>query len=182
MLDIGCGKKPYRNLFVVDKYVGIDIENEGHHNDTSHVDVFYDCIHIPFEDGHFDSAYTTEVLTHISDIEPVAAEINRVMKKGCTLLVTVLYIWHENEQPIDAVRYTCFGIIKLLQRHGFDILVEKMRQLPDYRIANPKCVFVSRFIPVVQCSETDTDPNIHRPIQYTLHTTIAYHGQKPRPV
>jgi len=58
MLDIGCGQKPYRDLFAVDKYVGIDIKNEGHQNDISQVDVFYDGTHIPFEDGHFDSAYT----------------------------------------------------------------------------------------------------------------------------
>ena len=108
----------------MDEYVGIDIKNEGHSNDTSHVDVFYDGKNIPFGDGHFDSAYTSEVLTHISDIEPVMAEIHRVLKTGAKILITVPYVWHENEQPNDAVRYTSFGIIKLLERHNFRIVVQ----------------------------------------------------------
>lgn len=125
MLDIGCGKKPYRDLFDVEQYLGIDIENEGHRNDTSFVDLFYDGRNIPFDNEYFDSAYTSEVLTHISDIEPVIAEIHRVLKMGGKILITVPYIWHENEQPNDAVRYTSFGIVKLLERHNFKVLVQQ---------------------------------------------------------
>jgi SAM-dependent methyltransferase len=125
MLDLGCGMKPYRDLFAVDEYIGIDIKNEGHKNDTSTVDVFYDGKNIPFADSLFDSAYSSEVLTHISDIEPVIAEINRVIKPGGKFLVTVPYVWHENEQPNDAVRYTSFGITKLLERHNFKILIQQ---------------------------------------------------------
>ena len=122
MLDFGCGMKPYRSLFTVDKYIGIDIRNEGHHNDTSFVDVFYDGNHIPFDDEFFDSVYSSEVLTHISDIDPVMVEIRRVMKTGATILVTVPFVWRENEQPNDAVRYTSFGIVRLFERHGFKII------------------------------------------------------------
>jgi SAM-dependent methyltransferase len=125
MLDLGCGMKPYRDLFSVDEYIGIDIKNDGHKNDTSTVDVFYDGENIPFADAHFDSAYSSEVLTHISDIEPVVAEINRVIKPGGKFLLTVPYVWHENEQPNDAIRYTSFGITKLLERHNFKILVQQ---------------------------------------------------------
>ena len=121
MLDFGCGMKPYRSLFTVDKYIGLDIRNDGHHNDTSFVDVFYDGKVIPFDDEYFDSVYSSEVLTHISDIDPVIAEIRRVMKTGGTILVTVPFVWHENEQPNDAVRYTSFGIVKLFERHGFKV-------------------------------------------------------------
>jgi len=122
MLDFGCGMKPYRSLFTVDKYIGMDIKNDGHHNDTSFVDVFYDGKVIPFDDGYFDSVYSSEVLTHISDIDPVIDEIKRVMKAGGTILVTVPFVWHENEQPNDAVRYTSFGIVRLFERHGFKVL------------------------------------------------------------
>lgn len=125
MLDFGCGTKPYKKLFNVEKYVGIDIKNDAHDNDLSFVDVFYDGRHIPFEDGYFDSIYSSEVITHISDVEPVMAEIARVLKPGGKMLLTVPFVWHENEQPNDAVRYTSFGIINLLERHGLKVLQHK---------------------------------------------------------
>ncbi len=100
MLDFGCGIKPYRTLFDVQKYIGIDIRNTGHDNDISQIDVFYDGRTIPFEDNYFDSAYSSEVLTHISDIEPMIDEIKRVMKPGANLLVTVPFVWHEMRNPV----------------------------------------------------------------------------------
>jgi SAM-dependent methyltransferase len=122
MLDFGCGMKPYRDLFSVDQYIGLDIKNEGHNNDQSQVDCFYDGRTIPFADEYFDSFYSSEVLTHISTIEPVMVEVSRVLKTGAKVFITVPFVWHENEQPNDAIRFTSFGIISLLERHGMKII------------------------------------------------------------
>jgi len=122
MLDFGCGTKPYRDIFNVDEYIGIDIINKGHSNDTSLVDVFYDGSKIPFDDEFFDSVYSSEVLTHVFDTDSIVAEIQRVLKKDGYALITVPFVWHENEKPNDAVRFTSFGICNILERNGFKII------------------------------------------------------------
>src|SRR5688572_4155405 len=49
LLDFGCGRKPYENLFNVSQYIGIDMEQTGHEHTLSKIDVFYDGKNIPFE-------------------------------------------------------------------------------------------------------------------------------------
>ena len=61
MIDFGCGRKPYRNLFNVDKYVGVDIEVSGHEHKNSEVDVFYDGKSLPFQSETFDTFFCSEV-------------------------------------------------------------------------------------------------------------------------
>lgn len=122
MLDFGCGKKPYSSLFNVKNHIGIDVENPAHGNDSSVIDKFYDGKHIPFDDEYFDSMFSAEVLTHIFDIEEVIPELNRVLKKNGYFLLTVPFVWKENEKPNDSVRYTSFGIRHLLEKNGFEII------------------------------------------------------------
>lgn len=53
-MDVGCGSKPYRELFDVDEYIGIDIEVSGHNHSSSNIDKFYDGKVIPFENNALD--------------------------------------------------------------------------------------------------------------------------------
>ena len=126
LLDFGCGRKPYRNLFHVDQYIGVDIEQSGHSHENSLIDVFYDGKTIPFNDSYFDSVLCSEVLEHVFEIDAVLKEINRVMKKNGKILVTVPFVWNDHEVPYDFGRYSTFGISHLLEKHGFEImLIEK---------------------------------------------------------
>ncbi|TAL62251.1 MAG: class I SAM-dependent methyltransferase [Bacteroidetes bacterium] len=127
MLDFGCGTKPYRSLFKVDQHIGVDIVNQAHTNDISRIDKFYDGKTIPFGDGYFDSLFSSEVLTHIFNIDEVMKELNRVLKKGGHFLLTVPFVWKENEKPNDSVRYTEHGIQDLLEKSGFEIIVKEKR-------------------------------------------------------
>jgi hypothetical protein len=52
LLDFGCGRKPYKNLFAVKEYIGVDIEQSGHSHALSEVDVYYDGKTIPFPAGY----------------------------------------------------------------------------------------------------------------------------------
>ena len=61
LLDVGCGSAPYKRLFTVDEYVGLDIEESGHDHEKSEVDVFYDGKTIPFNDSYFDHVFSSEV-------------------------------------------------------------------------------------------------------------------------
>jgi len=123
LLDFGCGRKPYRNLFRVTQYIGVDIEQSGHPHETSQIDVLYDGKTIPFKDNYFDSVLCSEVLEHVFEIDAVLKEINRVTKHGGKVLITVPFVWNDHEVPYDYGRYSTFGIRYLLEKHGFEILL-----------------------------------------------------------
>ncbi len=122
LLDFGCGRKPYRNLFNVKEYIGLDIEVSGHDHKESEIDVFYDGKVIPFDDNTFDSVFCSEVLEHVFNLDDVLKEINRVMKVKGQLLVTIPFAWGEHEQPFDFARYTSFAAKDIFERNGFDVI------------------------------------------------------------
>lgn len=122
MLDFGCGSKPYKKLVEVEEYIGVDIEESGNHHRDAEIDVYYDGKTIPFDDGHFDSVFSSEVLEHVFEPDLILSEINRVCKKGGHLLLTVPFVWNEHEQPYDYGRYSSFGIKHLISKHGFEIV------------------------------------------------------------
>lgn len=121
ILDVGCGQKPYRGLFQCDEYVGMDIEQSGHAHANEQIDVFYDGKHFPFADEAFDYLVCNQVLEHVFNPHEFMTEMNRVLKKGGGLLMTVPFVWDEHEQPYDYARYTQFGLKHILRQHGFEI-------------------------------------------------------------
>ena len=122
MMDFGCGRKPYRNLFEVQEYIGVDIAVSGHSHQESEVDVFYDGKTLPFESETFDSVFSSEVFEHIFNLEEMLPEIRRVMKPGGIALFSVPFAWAEHEIPFDFARYTSFGFRHILEKNGFKIL------------------------------------------------------------
>lgn len=125
MLDFGCGNKPYRTLFQVSEYTGLDTHHSGHDHSFDEIDVFYDGKRIPFDDEYFDSVLSSEVFEHVFNLDEVLAEIVRVLKPGGHLLITIPFVWEEHEAPFDFARYTSFGITHILQNAGFDVVVQK---------------------------------------------------------
>lgn len=123
LMDFGCGSKPYKSLFNVDEYVGVDLYNPAHLHDDEPVDIFYDGKTIPFPDAHFDAVFSSEVFEHVFNIDDILKEINRVMKKGGKMLITCPFAFPEHEEPYDYARYTVFALKELLTRHGFNILI-----------------------------------------------------------
>jgi SAM-dependent methyltransferase len=122
LLDFGCGRKPYRNLFTVDEYIGVDIEVTGHNHGLSEIDVYYDGKTIPFADGTFDTVFCSEVFEHLFNLNEILPELRRVLKDGGTMLVTVPFCWNEHEVPYDFGRYTSFGIKHVMEKEGFEVL------------------------------------------------------------
>jgi len=124
LLDVGCGTKPYRLLFTVDSYVGLDIDNEFTRN-TGIADHLYNGNIFPFTDALFDAALCNQVLEHVFNPDEFLGEIARVLKPGAKLLLTVPFVWDEHEQPYDYARYSSFGLFALLEKQGFKILHHK---------------------------------------------------------
>jgi SAM-dependent methyltransferase len=119
ILDVGCGRKPYKNLFRYTEYIGIDIENPGHSHENEDIDIFYDGKTFPIPDANFDNVICNQVLEHVFTPDEFLKEINRVMKEGGNLLLTVPFVWDEHEQPYDYARYSSFGLKFLLEKNGF---------------------------------------------------------------
>lgn len=125
MMDFGCGRKPYQNLFVVEEYVGVDIKVSGHDHNNSLVDIYYDGETIPVETEYFDSVFCSEVLEHLFEPDKILREINRTMKPGGRILLTAPFCWNEHEIPYDYARYSSFGIRYLLEKNGFTVINEQ---------------------------------------------------------
>jgi SAM-dependent methyltransferase len=132
-LDIGCGSKPYVDLFSTVQYIGIDLEKSGHNHSNSPVDIYYDGTKIPFGNEYFDSVVCFEVLEHVFNPDEFLKEANRVLKKGGSAVFTVPFIWDEHEQPYDFARYSSFGLKHIFEKNGFSV-VESRKYLSDLRI------------------------------------------------
>jgi SAM-dependent methyltransferase len=122
LMDFGSGSKPYRKLFHVEHYIGVDIETSGHDHSKEEIDVYYDGKTIPFADHTFDSVFSSEVFEHIFNLDEILTEIHRVMKPGARMLITIPFVWDEHEIPYDFARYTSFGAEHILKGKGFRIL------------------------------------------------------------
>lgn len=124
LLDVGCGTKPYRKLFNVTGYVGLDIDSESTQK-RGIADYLYDGEKFPFRDADFDSILCNQVLEHVFNPDDFLGEISRVLKPGGKLLLTVPFVWDEHEQPYDFARYSSFGLQALLEKQGFKVLQHK---------------------------------------------------------
>lgn len=122
LMDFGCGQKPYKNLFVVDEYIGVDYENPGHPHINENIDVFYDGKTLPFADSSFDAVFSSEVFEHIFNLPAIIRELNRVTKPEGMMLITCPFAYCEHEVPNDYARYSSYAIRHLLEESGFEIL------------------------------------------------------------
>lgn len=133
ILDIGCGQKPYKPLFNCSEYIGMDVDQANHSHHKEQIDVFYDGKHFPFPDNSFDGVVTTQVLEHVFTPNLFMQEIQRVLKPGGKLLLTVPFVWDEHSQPYDFGRYSSFGLAHILNENNFKIETH-IKTLPDIRV------------------------------------------------
>lgn len=132
LLDVGCGRKPYRDLFQASEYVGLEIDTPANRA-RKQADYFYDGETFPFADESFDSVLCNQVLEHVFAPDRFLGEINRVLKPEGGLLLTIPFVWDEHEQPWDYARYSSFGLKHLLEKNGFEI-AEQRKLSADVRV------------------------------------------------
>ena len=120
LLDIGCGEKPYKQLFApfVAEHVGVD-HPESPHALTS-VDVLATAYEISLDSGTFDTALMSELLEHLEEPQRALAEAFRLLKPNGVPILTTPFIWVIHEEPRDFYRYTPFALEYLLKRVGFE--------------------------------------------------------------
>lgn len=124
VLDVGCGSKPYEELFNFDQYVGLEY-SATRNNASSKADIFYDGKAFPLENNSFDSVVCFQVLEHVFEPDNFIMEIARVLKPGGKLMLTVPFVWPLHEEPYDYGRYSYWALKYLLKQHGLEIIIQK---------------------------------------------------------
>jgi SAM-dependent methyltransferase len=131
VLDVGCGRQPYRHLVPASRYVGVDMDTPVTRA-LGVADIFYDGRKIPVADAAFDAVLCSQVLEHVFAPEEFLHEIIRVLRPGGTLLLATPFSWDEHEQPHDFARYSSFGLRALLARNGFELVAQR-KTCADFR-------------------------------------------------
>lgn len=139
LLDVGCGSnalvKEYRKTR--NEGVGVDVFDWGN------VDFLVDnTAKLPFLDGEFDTATIIAALNHIPNRNEVLDEVNRILKPGGYLVMTMLppvlsMVWHKLREPWDEDQHErgmkegeVFGItrrdmIGLAEKTGFTLIQDR---------------------------------------------------------
>ncbi len=114
LLDVGCGEKPYRDLFAAyaSEHIGVDPVA----NPVAELQGPIEAL--PVEDASFDVVLCAQVLEHVDDPARAARELARVLRPGGRLLLSThgVYVFHPN--PTDHWRWTHTGLQKLLEESG----------------------------------------------------------------
>ncbi|HMQ34138.1 MAG TPA: class I SAM-dependent methyltransferase [Chloroflexaceae bacterium] len=116
-LDLGCGARPYMELFGhVEQYVGLDLP------DVPAADVHGDGQTLPFQSASFDTVLCNEVLEHVPEPARLLREAARVLRPGGVLLLTTPQTWGLHHEPHDFYRYTRYGLRHLAAQAGLEVL------------------------------------------------------------
>ena len=124
LLDVGCGSKPYLSIVHAKSYIGLDIDSPAVRM-RNVADYLYDGEEFPFSDCRFDSILCNQVFEHVFNPISFIGEMNRVLKPGGALVLSVPFVWDEHEQPFDYARYSTFGLRFLLERGGFEVIEQR---------------------------------------------------------
>ncbi len=126
LIDLGCGVKPYEKLFRphVDDYFGVDLKTTASANyaDMTRADLYADVCETNLEGESFDTLLTTQVLEHIYDTRKYIQECYRLLKNGGHIILSVPQSYECHAKPYDYYRFTKFGLEKLFEDAGFEIL------------------------------------------------------------
>lgn len=114
VLDLGCGQKPYADLFEGCFYLGMNYSTS-----DAIPDVVADATNIPVATGVADIVFCTQVIEHVSDPQTMVRECFRVLKPGGFLILTGPFYWPLHEEPYDFHRFTKYGFANLLANAGF---------------------------------------------------------------
>ena len=120
ILDVGCGKSPYKSLFSFEGYYSVDIDN------TSGADLIADICNLPIKRNVADMVICTEVLEHVNDTNIAVRELSQVLKNNGFLVVCAPLLIGVHDDK-DFVRFTEVKLRELLEKNGFEVLVLKKR-------------------------------------------------------
>ena len=125
LLDVGCGNKPWLDVFRprVSKYTGIEHESVFSETTASTSgsgenapDLYYRGDALPFADASFDTVASFQVLEHTADPFVLVRDMARVLRPGGRLILSAPFSYRVHEAPHDFFRYTAHGLQSLVER------------------------------------------------------------------
>ena len=129
LLDVGCGHKPYADIFLpyVDEYLGIEREDSFAGTAASSIDgrgpdLLFDGTRLPFDDATFDTVLSVQVLEHTPRPAALVAEMARVLKPDGLLILSAPFQFRLHEQPHDYFRYSPHGLRTLCDDAGLEVV------------------------------------------------------------
>jgi len=120
VMDIGCGNKPYREMFdrIAKEYIGCDVVQSSQNK----VDIICEATKIPLPGSSFDTVFSTQVIEHVGDHRALLKEAYRLLKPGGHIIISGPMYWHLHEEPNDYFRFTKYGFKLILEESGFTVL------------------------------------------------------------
>jgi SAM-dependent methyltransferase len=134
VVDIGAGSAPYRALFsqLGARYIACDLADD-HDSDCgawargvtpmapSDLVRFEDGCTIPLPSGEADIVVSFQVLEHVWDLRWYLDECKRLLAKDGRLILSTHGVWLYHPHPGDYRRWTRVGLVRELERYGFDV-------------------------------------------------------------
>lgn len=120
VIDIGCGNKPYENIFKerTTEYIGCDIMQSS----LQKVDILCPANNIPLPDNSFDTAFSTQTIEHVEDHQGLVNEAFRLVNAGGYFIISGPLYWHLHEEPYDFFRFTQYGFKYVFEKAGFEMI------------------------------------------------------------
>ena len=119
-IDLGCGSAPFWYAVVeqVESYHGVDLWPR-----SDKVTFAGDIQSLGMvKDNSYDSAICIEVLEHLPEPGNAVATIQRILKPGGTVVISVPHLSRLHDLPHDYYRFTEYGLRYLLERGGLEIV------------------------------------------------------------
>lgn len=119
LVSVGCGNKPYRNYFKhVDKYIGVDIANNG-------ADIIANAKFLPIKSDSIDTVLCNQVIEHDPEPDKIITEIHRILKEESVLILSAPQMGRLHGEPNDYYRYTKWGLKYLFKKNDMKVEVIK---------------------------------------------------------
>jgi SAM-dependent methyltransferase len=123
LLDHGCGPVPLFDAYRSRVASVTCVDWPGSPHDVQHADVLCDVNgDVPIADGSFDTIICSDVLEHLHRPAFAVSEMNRMLRPGGKVLLSVPFMYGLHEQPFDFHRYTRHTIVKWAEQNSMDVI------------------------------------------------------------
>ena len=120
ILDIGCGKKPYKKFFHKYNYIGMDF-----YTDVSNPDIYGSINDMPQKDASVDACMTVWVLDDLKEPENGIKEISRVLRTGGLYFAIECQSTNQHFLPNDYFRFAPGALIYLCEKYNLSLVSYK---------------------------------------------------------
>jgi ubiquinone/menaquinone biosynthesis C-methylase UbiE len=158
MVDIGCGRMPYKEELELSgvKYIGVDHPNVSKlFKSARKPDVFADVKKLPFSSGTFDIVLLLQVLEYVDSPQEAFNEIARVLKPNGILISSSPFLYPIHDIPFDKARYTDYSLVDFANKSSLTIIsLEKQGGFLDFWIQSLNVFIFKRIENIISSKRT----------------------------